>query len=80
MENELNIREQITRIDRAMAEYHKLAAEEDKLRAESLKLQAEANKLRVDRWLAPVIVIFGGLGSLIAAYSAVTALLRHVGG
>ncbi len=65
--------------DRTTIELQRLIAETNKFVAEQRKLLAEAGKLRLDRWLGPVIVIFGGLGSLIAGYSAVAALL-HVAG
>ena len=48
----LNLREQITRIDRAIAE--------------TQKLQAEAAKFRRERFLAPILAA-GALGGFIAA-------------
>jgi len=64
----LDLREQITRIDRAMAESAKFAAEQR-------KLIAEAAKLDRDRWLAPLIAIGAGIGSLIGAASVVYRLI-----
>jgi hypothetical protein len=37
---------------------------------------AESNKLRIDRWLAPVIIVFGAIGSLIGSWSANYALVK----
>lgn len=47
---ELDIREQIVRIDRAIAE--------------TQKFHAEIGKIQRDRLLAPFVVIFGGLAAL----------------
>jgi F0F1-type ATP synthase assembly protein I len=66
--DELNLRDQITRIDRAIAETHKSQAETNKLQAESAKFQAEATKLRVDRWIAPLLVIASVIGGTIVAH------------
>ena len=63
---------------REMIELQRLIEETRKFVAEQHKLMAEADKLRIDRWLGPVIVIFGGLGSLVAGYSAVAALLHSI--
>jgi hypothetical protein len=47
--------------------------------AEQHKLIAETGKMRVERWLTPVLVVFGSIGSLIGGWSAVSALL-HIAG
>ena len=47
---ELDIREQIVRIDRAIAE--------------TQKFQAEVGKIQRDRLLAPFVVIVGGIAAL----------------
>jgi len=61
----LDLREQIARIDRHLAE-------SDKFRSETQKLIAEANKLRIDRWLAPALAIAATIGALlgVAAFIA----------
>jgi hypothetical protein len=68
------IREQ-AELQRMFEETKKFVAEHDKLVAESRKLEAEARKLNIDRWLAPAIVILGGLGSAVAGFAAVWRLL-----
>ena len=60
----LDIREQIIRIDRAIAETQKFQSESDKLRAEE-------RKLRRDTVIAPWVAAVGGVAGLIAA--AITA-------
>jgi hypothetical protein len=54
-------------------EQHKLIAE---TMAEQHKLIAEASKFKIERWLAPVIIVAGSLGSFTASFAAVRALLR----
>ena len=60
----LDIREQIIRIDRAIAETQKFQSESD-------KLGAEERKRRRDTVIAPWVAAFGGVAGLIAA--AITA-------
>ncbi len=48
--DQLNIREQIVRIDRTIAE--------------TQKFQAEVQKMHRDRFLAPFVVVFAGLAGL----------------
>jgi hypothetical protein len=55
----LDMRAILARIDRDLAE-------SDELRAETRKFVAEANKMTWDRWLAPIVVIVGGIGGGIA--------------
>jgi hypothetical protein len=69
---DINLREQIARIDGLIAETAKFTAEQH-------KLIAEASKFRTERWLLPIVVVAGGLGSFTAAYAAVAALL-HIAG
>lgn len=83
---DLDLKEQLARIDQAReealkfsAEQHKLAVEQQKLMAEQLKLTQEALKFRRDRVLAPwlaVVAISGGVGGIIAG---VTAILHLAG-
>jgi hypothetical protein len=54
-----------------LEETRKFVAESHKLEAERRKLEAEASKLNIDRWLTPMLVIGGALGSGIAAFAAV---------
>jgi hypothetical protein len=63
----LDIREQIIRIDRAIAETHKLQAETN-------KFSAEAAKLRWDRWIAPVAAV---ATVIIATATALGVYLKH---
>lgn len=46
---DLNVREQIVRIDRALAEGHKFSADNQKLAEEALKLTAEQRKLGAEQ-------------------------------
>lgn len=62
--------------DREAIEILRLIEETRKFTAEQHKLIAEASKFKVERWLAPVIIIAGGLGSFTASWAAVSALLR----
>jgi hypothetical protein len=75
---ELDIREQLTRIDQALAESHKLAAEESKLRAETFKLYTEERKLDRERvwfpWLQLVIAVTANT-MLTTALAAAVALV-----
>jgi hypothetical protein len=60
--------------ERDTVEILRLIEETRKFTAEQHKLIAEASKFRIDRWLAPFIVIFGALGSFTASWAAVSAL------
>jgi hypothetical protein len=40
---------------------------------------AEASKMRIERWLAPMVAISAAIGTGIASWSAVSALL-HIAG
>lgn len=65
-----------TELQQIVANTNKLLIEQQKLVAETLKLTTEERKLRIDRWLAPVIVVFGAIGSLIGGFSVVWRLLH----
>jgi hypothetical protein len=81
---DLDLREQIARIDRAIAESEKFTAEQRKLRAEDMKLAAEQHKLmreaekyraeEMKLWrdwrLAPWIIIASLVASLIGGIVA----------
>jgi hypothetical protein len=54
----------------------RMIEETRKFMIEQHKLMAEASKFKIDRWLGPVIVIFGGLGSFTASWAVVNALLH----
>ena len=68
-ENPLDIREQIVRIDRAIAETRKFVSERD-------KLAEEAAKSSRDRWLAPVLAIVSVIGGLAGFTSAIVTATR----
>lgn len=63
-----DLREQLARIDRSLAETRKFVAERD-------KLIAEAGKLNRDRWLAPLLAIAAVLGGLLGAASFVAKVV-----
>jgi hypothetical protein len=83
---EINLREQLVRIDRAIAEtrkfqeesdkfaaeQRKLAAEATKLAGEQVKFAAEAAKLTWDRKLAPWALFAAVIGG------AVVAVINHL--
>jgi hypothetical protein len=64
----LDLREQLTRIDRAMAETQKFASEQR-------KLDAEARKLDRDRWLAPALAIAAVIGGMLGTASFIAKLI-----
>jgi hypothetical protein len=68
-----------TYTQRETVEIQRLIEETRKFTAEQHKLIAEAGKMRIERWLTPVIVVFGAIGSFIASWSTVSALL-HIAG
>ena len=81
---DFDAKEQLTRIDRSIAETRKFIAEHDKLAAESAKYYAEQAKLvaeamkynrdhRLSPWLA-VAAISGGIGGTIAGAVAILKL------
>jgi hypothetical protein len=65
---ELDLREQIVRIDRAIAET-------GKFQAEQRKFIAEAQKLDRDRWLAPALAIAAVIGGLLGVASFIAKLI-----
>jgi uncharacterized protein involved in exopolysaccharide biosynthesis len=81
--HDLDLREQIARIDHARAESEKFAAEQRKLIAESEKLAAEQRKLfaeglkfeRERRWYIPLAIL--GNAALAAAIGAIVGKLLH---
>jgi hypothetical protein len=64
-----DLREQMVRIDRAIAESRKFAAEQNKLAEEAQKLHHER------RWLVPLALL--GNGALAAIIGALVARLLH---
>jgi hypothetical protein len=68
-----------TYTQRETVEIQRLIEETRKFTAEQRKLIAEAGKMRVERWLTPMLVVFGAIGSLVASWSAISALL-HIAG
>ena len=63
---DLDLREQIARIDRTQAELSKLLAEQPKLVAETAKLTAETLKLERDRRVSTLLAITGLIGGILA--------------
>lgn len=79
---DFDLREQVTRIDRAIAETHKFQIESNKLQAEGVKLvqearklDAEHDKLRRERNLAPWLLTASLSGGIVAA--VIGQLLQH---
>jgi hypothetical protein len=64
---------------RESVEIQRMIEETRKFVAEQHKLMAERDKLRIDRWLTPLVIVFGAIGSFIGAWATVRALLR-IGG
>jgi hypothetical protein len=62
--------------ERETVEILRLIEETRKFIAEQHKLIAEASKFRMERWLTPLIIIFGGVGAFTASWAAVSALWR----
>jgi S-methylmethionine-dependent homocysteine/selenocysteine methylase len=73
---QLDIREQIARIDRSIEETCKFTAEQHKLQAQQIKLDAEARKFDRERWLV-VAGLIGPVGGILAGVT--TAAFRWVG-
>jgi len=88
---DLDLREQIARIDRSIAETEKLIAEQRKLSAEERQLSfdavklaaeqatlySEAHKLDRDRWLAPTLAIVSVVGGLLGVASFIARLIHQ---
>lgn len=79
MADTFDIERERAEIRRLIEETGKFTAEQHKLMAEHYKLLAEANKFRMERWLMPFVLLFGGLGAFTASFAAVSALL-HIAG
>jgi len=82
----LNLREQVSRIDRQIEESHKFMAEQHKLLAERQKLNAEAEKLASEartfgraRGLAPWQTATIVLSSMAALVASLLSLARSMG-
>ena len=71
---QLDLRDEIARIDRNRAESDKLRQETEKFVAEQRKLISESRKLDRDRWLAPLVLGASLLGGVIGA--VITLLWR----
>ena len=66
---QFDLQEQVTRIDKAIAETAKYAAEQR-------KLEAEARNFDRNRWYVPLVAILGN-GALAAIIGAAVARLIH---
>ena len=74
---QLDLRQELARIDRDRAETCKLQEESEKSIAEQRKLLAESRKLDRDRWLAPwslLLALMGGVGL------GIVQLVAHLAG
>ena len=69
MSGTFDVQEQITRIDRAIAET-------EKFQAEQRKLISEERKLDRDRWLAPLVIVNTLLAAAIGG--VIVAALNHL--
>jgi hypothetical protein len=83
----LDMREQIARIDRALAGHGKFQAETEKLLAESRKFRVErekrgaaAGKLQRDRMLAPWAIVVTAIGTGAALFAAGAGFWKVLGG
>jgi hypothetical protein len=82
MPDELDIREQLVRIDKALIESDRLrqlqSAEWEKLVSEKNKADAEHDKMRQEIWWHPIAIAISGMtagAALLAAGAAMSALL-----
>lgn len=82
-QTQIDLKEQLARIQRMIdesdkfrAEQRKLIAEGEKLSAEERKLYAEGLKINRDRWLAPVMVIIAAIGAVTATIISTITLLK----
>jgi hypothetical protein len=73
----LDLREQIVRIDRAIAETEKFQAEQRKLIAEQQKYLAEALKLGWDARFAPYLAFAAVIGGLLGVATFIAHLIGH---
>jgi hypothetical protein len=73
---DFDLREQLARIDRAIAETGKLQEETQKFVAEQRKLLAEAAKLQRDRMLAPGQLLLGGFAAGAGMFTALFVVLK----
>jgi hypothetical protein len=83
-EHDLDLKEQVARINRALvesdkfqAEQRKLIAESDKFQAEQRKLMAEAAKYERERSLAPVVIAASLGAGVIAGLISLLGRLIH---
>ena len=74
---DLDIKEQITRINRSIEETRKFVAEQRKLMEEAGKLTAEAAKMNRERKLAPLVLFGTFLAALVGALASLVA--KHFG-
>jgi hypothetical protein len=75
----LDLREQISRIDRQREETLKFTAEQHKLMAEQSKLASESRKLDRDRGLAPWQATAITVGSIAALVASCVSLAKSMG-
>jgi hypothetical protein len=81
--DQIDISEQILRLQRMLdesekfrAETRKLIAESDKFAAEQRKLISEAQKFDRDRWLAPVLALVTVIGAVVSGVAIIHNILR----
>ena len=72
-----DLREQIVRIDRDLAETEKLIAEARTFSAEHNKLAAEAANSWVARFVTPAALVIAAIGAVIAALPVLARAFGH---
>ncbi|MBV8592375.1 MAG: hypothetical protein JO212_20340 [Acetobacteraceae bacterium] len=73
---DFDLREQLVRIDRMLAETHKFQEETNKFAAEQRKLIAEAAKRNRERWWSPVLAITALIGGLLGLASFIAKVMQ----
>ena len=75
-----DIREQAARIDSLLAGVDQALANAAKLRVDADKARVEADKIRQDTKLAPLTLVFTGMGAASAFIAAGVAIAKYLGG
>lgn len=75
----IDLREQLVRIDKTIAEHEKIRAETASMPVTIAKMIAEADKIRREYWWYPVVVLTSGLTAGAALLVAGAALMKLFG-